>query len=98
MLRVHDFTHFDTRDRVAALESPSAALAGATWTRITADPFFAEIDPAEMGYRTAPRGFVRRDVRRQRGERGIAFPTLSLAAVGRALHRFGAARQHIAGA
>jgi hypothetical protein len=98
MLRAHDFTHFDTPNPVAALESPSAALAGAEWTQITADPFFAEIDPAEMGYRTAPRGFARRDVHRQRRERRTALPTLSLAAVGRALHRFGAGRQHFAGA
>jgi hypothetical protein len=95
MLRAHDFTHFDTPNPVAALESPSAALAGAAWTQITADPFFAEIDPAEMGYRTAPRGFARKDIHRQHR---TALHTLSLAAVGRALHRFGAGRQHFAGA
>jgi hypothetical protein len=98
MLRVPDFTHFGTLNRVAEPEPPSAALAGAAWTQLTADPYFVEIDPAEMGYRTAPRGFASRKVRGDRRERGTAFSTFSMAAVGRALHRLGASRQHFAGA
>ena len=99
MLRAPEFTHFGTPSRVATPEPPSAALAGAAWTQTTADPSFAEIDPAEMGYRTAPRGFANNGVRcRERSEQRKAFPTLSMPAVGRALHRFGAGRQHFAGA
>jgi hypothetical protein len=99
MLRVHEFTPFGTPNRVTAPEPPSAALAGVSWTQTNADPFFVDIDPTEMGYRTAPKGFTDTGARRpERGQRRIAFPTLSLAAVGRALHRFAAGRQHFAGA
>jgi hypothetical protein len=64
MLRVHELTHFGTPTRAAAPELPSAALAGAAWTQTDADPFFAEISPAAMGYRKAPK--VRSTTRRGR--------------------------------
>jgi hypothetical protein len=99
MLRVHHFTQFGTPNYAAAPEPPSAALAGAAWTQISADPFFVDIDPTEMGYRTAPKRFVGDGVRRgERDQRPKAFPTLSMAAIGRALLRFGPGRQHLAGA
>ena len=99
MLRVHEFTHFGNPNRAAAPQPPSAALAGAAWTQTSADPFFAEIDPIEMGYRSAPKGFADNGaLRRERAEHRKAFPTFSMAALGRALHRFGGGRQHFAGA
>jgi hypothetical protein len=99
MLRAHGFTHFGTPNRAAAPEPPSAALAGATWTQTGADPFFVEIDPTEMGYRAAPRGFADNGVRHpKRGQRHNALPNISVAAFVRALHRLGAGRQHLAGA
>jgi hypothetical protein len=90
MFQVRELTHFGTPTFGAATQLPSAALAGATWTQTSDDPFFAEINPTAMGYRSAPRGFADSDARRgNRGRRLKAFPTFSVDAVGRALLRFG---------
>lgn len=97
MLRAHEFTPFGTPNSVVAPEPPSAALAGVAWTQTSADPLFIEIDPLELGYRTAPKGFLDNRAR-HRDHRRTTFPTLSLTALGRALHRFGGSRRHFAGA
>jgi hypothetical protein len=90
MLRVHELTHFGTPARVATPELPSAALAGAAWTQTSADPFFAEVEPAAMGYRKAPKGFADQAAQpRERAQRQKeAAPAISMAAAGRALVRF----------
>lgn len=55
MFRVHELTHFSTPRLPAAPQPPSGALAGAAWTRMSEDPFLAEIDLAAMGYRAKKR-------------------------------------------
>jgi hypothetical protein len=70
MFRVHQLTHFGTPTAAAAPQLPSAALVGAAWAQISDDPFFIEVSPAAMGYRSAPRGFAGSGGRR--GERGGA--------------------------
>lgn len=100
MFRVQELTHFGAPTRAVAPELPSAALAGAAWAQITEDPFFIEINPTEMGYRSAPKGFAAdngaRRVERRRHLK--ALPTFSMAALGRALHPFGGGNRHFAGA
>ena len=79
----------------AASQLPSAALVGAAFTQIDDDPFFAEISPAAMGYRTAKKGRAASDARRgARVRRSKEFPPSSMAAAGRAfLHHGGGSRQ-----
>jgi hypothetical protein len=66
------FLHFGTTTCPTSPQLPSAALLGAAFTRIDEDPFFAEISPTAMGYRSAHRGFAdsgaRRGERRRRGD------------------------------
>jgi hypothetical protein len=70
MFRVHELTHFGTPTAAAVPQLPSTALVGAAWAQTTDDPFFMEISPTAMGYRSAPRGFAGRGGRR--GQRGGA--------------------------
>lgn len=99
MFRVHELTHFGAPTSTAAPQLPSAALVGAAWTQTSDDPFFAEINPTAMGYRSAPKGFAGSDARRgDRGQRLKAFPTFSMDALGRALLRFGGGSRHCVGA
>ncbi|MDT5355156.1 MAG: hypothetical protein QOJ56_3688 [Mycobacterium sp.] len=92
MHRIHELTHFGIPTCAGTPELPSAALVGAAWTQTSADPFFIEISPTEMGYRSAPRGFADSGARRSaRGHRLTAFPAISRDAVGRALAHFGRA-------
>jgi len=90
MFRVQELTHFGTPTCLTPPQLPSAALVGAAFTQTDEDPFFAEISPTAMGYRTAPRGFAENGARhRKRGQRLKALPTFSMEAVGRVLLRFG---------
>jgi hypothetical protein len=99
MFKSQDFTQFGTPSSTGTPQLPSAALAGAAWTQTDADPFFAEISPAAMGYRKAPKGFGAGAVLRPEPKRRVkTSPTLSLHAVGLALHRFSGANRHFIGA
>jgi hypothetical protein len=94
-----EFTHFGIPTGDATPHLPSAAVAGAAWTQTNADPFFAEISPAAMGYRKAPKGFGAASARRSEPKQRVkASPILSLHAVGLALHRLGGANRHFIGA
>jgi hypothetical protein len=59
------FLYFGTTTCPTPPQLPSAALAGAAFTKIDEDPFFAEISPTAMGYRSAPRGFADSGARRR---------------------------------
>jgi hypothetical protein len=97
--QTQDFTQFGTPSCAATPSLPSAAVAGAAWTQTNADPFFAELSPAAMGYRKAPKGFGAGANRRTEPKQRVkASPTLSLHAVGLALHRLGGANRHFIGA
>ncbi len=99
MFRVQELTHFGTPAAAAASRLPSAALVGAAFTQTDDDPFFAEINPAAMGYRTARKGRVDSGARRgARVRRSNAFPTSSMAAAGRAFLRHGGGSRQYAGA
>jgi hypothetical protein len=99
MFQVQELTHFGTPASGAAAQLPSAALVGAAWTQTDGDPFFAEINPTAMGYRTAPKGLADSDARRGgRVRRPKAFPTSSMAAAGRAFLRHGGGSRQYAGA
>jgi hypothetical protein len=100
MFRIHELTHLSTPTPAATTpQLPSAALAGAAWTQTSDDPFFAEISPTAMGYRSAPKGFADSGARRgERRKRMKAFPTLSMHARGRAHFRFGVGGRHFVGA
>jgi hypothetical protein len=58
MFRIHELSQFAAPHDEIAIALPSGELAGAAWTQISDDPFFAEINPAAMGYRHAPKGFA----------------------------------------
>jgi hypothetical protein len=99
MFRVQELTHVGSPATAAAPRLPSAALVGAAFTQIDDDPFFAEISPAAMGYRTAARGRADSDARRgARVRRVKAFPTSPMAAAGRAFLRHGGGSRQFAGA
>jgi hypothetical protein len=99
MFQAHELDPFRHPTSAITLPLPSAALVGAAWTQTGDDPFFAEINPTAMGYRSAPRGFANSDARRgDRGYRPKAFPTFSMDALGRALLRFGQGNRRCVGA
>ncbi len=99
MFRVQELTHFGTLATAAAPQLPSAALVGAAWTQTDDDPFFAEINPTAMGYRTVPKRLADSDARRgARVPRRKAFASSSMAAAGRAFLRHGGDSRQFAGA
>jgi hypothetical protein len=57
VFRIQQLTHFGTPAATAAPEVTPPAAVGARWAQSSDDPFFVDIDPAAMGYRSAPRGF-----------------------------------------
>jgi hypothetical protein len=84
MFGIYESTHLGP----ATPPLPSAALVGAAWTQLSEDPFFAEVDPTAMGYRSVPRGADSGARRGERRRRSKAFPTFSMDALRRALRRF----------
>lgn len=99
MFKIQDLTHFGTPTSAAPPQLPSAALAGAAWTQTNDDPFFAEISPAAMGYRKAPKGFgADRAPRSEPKPRVKASPTSTLHAFGLSFHRLGGANRRLIGA
>jgi hypothetical protein len=52
MFRIQQLTHFGTPAAAAAPQIPPAAQVGGTWAQGSDDPFFIEINPAAMGYRS----------------------------------------------
>jgi hypothetical protein len=99
MFQSQKLTHFGSPTCAATPQLPSAALVGAAWTQTKDDPFFAEINPAAMGYRKAPKGFAADDARRSEPKQRVkASPTFSLHALGLAFHRLGGANRHFIGA
>ena len=86
MFQAHELVPFPHLNSAVRQPLPSAALVGAAWTQTGDDPFFAEINPTAMGYRSAPRGFANSDTRR------------GVDALGRALLRFGRGNRHCVGA
>jgi hypothetical protein len=74
MFQAHELDPFRHLASTVTPQLPSAAMVGAAWTQISDDPFFAEINPTAMGYRSAPRGIANSDARRgDRGQRPKAF-------------------------
>ena len=57
MFTIQQLTHFGT-PAAAAPQIPLVAPVGSGWAQRSDDPFFIEINPAAMGYRSAPRGFA----------------------------------------
>jgi hypothetical protein len=99
MFQFQDLTHFGTPTAVAAPQLPSAALAGAAWTQTNEDPFFAEISPAAMGYRKAPKGFASGNAPRSEPKQRVkASPKFSLHAFGLSFHRLGGGHHRLIGA
>ena len=74
MFRVHQLTHFGAPVAAAAPQLASPALFGVARARNTDDPFFMEITPAAMGYRSAPRGFAGSASRRGKRDSSTGVP------------------------
>lgn len=58
MFRIQQLTYFGPPAVAAAPQISLAAPVGSTWAHGSDDPFFMEINPVAMGYRSAPRGFT----------------------------------------
>lgn len=93
MLQANELTHFGIPTCTAAPQLPSAALAGASWTKTDEDPFFADIDLAAMGYRPARKVPAEGSTRAHRLK---AFPSSSMHAIERVLFRFHGNSGHFA--
>jgi hypothetical protein len=55
MFRIQQLTYFGPPSVAAA---PQIPVGSSTWAPGSDDPFFTEVNPAAMGYRSATRGFA----------------------------------------